>query len=176
MKTNKFQELFNPFHATSENQRFSDVLKVYRRGPVTWNGSIRKRDKVNLRIQSKCGKMRTRKTPNTDIFYAVWESSITTKKGVVNWTGNNAVGYLDGHYCFRKLQYLNSGSLWRNMSLLLSPTQKSLLVLSRITFLVLSKHQCTGLQLVNNWIKKREDFRYLLKNYRNSKLIRFRKG
>ena len=25
---------------------------------------------VNLRIQSECGKMRTRKTPNTDTFYA----------------------------------------------------------------------------------------------------------
>ena len=27
---------------------------------------------VSLRIQSKCGKMRTRKTPNTDTFHAVW--------------------------------------------------------------------------------------------------------
>ena len=26
---------------------------------------------VYLRIESKCGKKRTRKTPNTDIFYAV---------------------------------------------------------------------------------------------------------
>ena len=26
---------------------------------------------VNLRIQSKCGKIRTRKTPNTDTFHAV---------------------------------------------------------------------------------------------------------
>ena len=27
--------------------------------------------RVNLRIQSECGKMRKRKTPNTDTFYAV---------------------------------------------------------------------------------------------------------
>ena len=27
--------------------------------------------KVNLRIQSECGKMHTRKTPNTDTFHAV---------------------------------------------------------------------------------------------------------
>ena len=27
---------------------------------------------VSLRIQSKCGKMRTRITPNTDTFYVVW--------------------------------------------------------------------------------------------------------
>ena len=30
----------------------------------------------NLRIQSKCGKIRTRKTPNTDTFYAVVEIMI----------------------------------------------------------------------------------------------------
>ena len=28
--------------------------------------------RVNLFSQSKCGKMRTRKTPNTDTFHAVW--------------------------------------------------------------------------------------------------------
>ena len=29
------------------------------------------RYRVSLRIQSECGKIRTRKTPNTDTFYAV---------------------------------------------------------------------------------------------------------
>ena len=30
------------------------------------------RCRVSLRIQSDCGKMRTRRTPNTDTFYAVY--------------------------------------------------------------------------------------------------------
>ena len=30
------------------------------------------RFRVSLSIQPECGKIRTRKTPNTDIFYAVW--------------------------------------------------------------------------------------------------------
>ena len=40
-----------------------------------------KRYSESLRIQSKCGKMRTRITPNTDTFYAVYRflSAITTK-------------------------------------------------------------------------------------------------
>ena len=35
---------------------------------------------VNLHINSECGKIRTRKTPNTDTFYAV-KSFITRIKG-----------------------------------------------------------------------------------------------
>ena len=34
-------------------------------------GLITERYGVSLRIQSECGKIRTRKTPNTDIFHAV---------------------------------------------------------------------------------------------------------
>ena len=29
-----------------------------------------------LRLQSECGKIRTRITPNTDTFYAVWQATI----------------------------------------------------------------------------------------------------
>ena len=35
--------------------------------------------KINLHIGSECGKMRTRKTPNTDFFYAVcmyWQNTL----------------------------------------------------------------------------------------------------
>ena len=35
----------------------------------------RERYSVSLRIQSKCGKIRTRITPNTDTFYAVYAPS-----------------------------------------------------------------------------------------------------
>ena len=35
---------------------------------------------VSLHIQSKCGKMPTRKTPNTDLFYAVKANTITYRK------------------------------------------------------------------------------------------------
>ena len=86
---------------TSRKLWLSDVFKEYRNGPVARNGStmtflrfsnwrvksvrIRsfsgpyfpafglntKRYSVSLRIQSECTKIRTRKTPNTDTFYAV---------------------------------------------------------------------------------------------------------
>ena len=35
---------------------------------------------VSLHIQSKCGKMRTIKTPNTDLFYAVKANTVTYRK------------------------------------------------------------------------------------------------
>ena len=60
--------------------------------PTTWSFRIRsfsgpyfpafglntERYEVSLRIQSECGKIRTRKTPNKDIFYAVTISFLVT--------------------------------------------------------------------------------------------------
>ena len=43
-------------------------------------GLNKERYGVSLRIQSECGKMRTRITPNTDTFYAV--NSITMRSSV----------------------------------------------------------------------------------------------
>ena len=41
---------------------------------------------VSLRIQSECGKIRTRKTPNTDTFHAVWcLTYCTRKKDILFW-------------------------------------------------------------------------------------------
>ena len=41
---------------------------------------------VSLRIQSECGKIRTRINPNTDTFYAVWEPS---KSGIMTASNNH---------------------------------------------------------------------------------------
>ena len=41
---------------------------------------------VSLRIQSECGKIRTRTNPNTDTFYAVWEPS---KSGIMTGSNNH---------------------------------------------------------------------------------------
>ena len=42
---------------------------------LTAFGLNTQRYSVSLCIQSKCGKMRARITPNTDIFYAVYKAS-----------------------------------------------------------------------------------------------------
>ena len=41
---------------------------------------------LSLRIQSECGKIQTRKTPNTDTFHAVWcLTYCTRKKDILFW-------------------------------------------------------------------------------------------
>ena len=52
---------------------------------VTKRGTLPIKDKsVSLGIQSKCGKMRTRITPNTDTFYAVCNLQICGEMEIKN--------------------------------------------------------------------------------------------
>ena len=52
---------------------------------------------VSLGIQSECGKTRTRKTPNTDTFYAVENVSIFSYLHVVHLIPNNVRSILRGY-------------------------------------------------------------------------------
>ena len=45
-------------------------------GPYSYKRSV---FLVSLRIQSECGKIPTRKTPNTDTFYAVFDAVLCTQ-------------------------------------------------------------------------------------------------
>ena len=92
----ELHQRFNPFHATnlflyplkiSEKQTISDVFKGDRKRPVASNGlilafHIKQRHCVkSVRIRSpysvEIREIRTRKTPNTDIFHAVRQIWIT---------------------------------------------------------------------------------------------------
>ena len=84
---------------TSENQRFSDVFRGYRRRPVTWNrltGTVRKCPNTELflvRIQSECGKIRTR---NNSIFGHFSRSEVS-------------------EYTFHTVRILNTPLKWVNL-------------------------------------------------------------
>ena len=82
-KTTLPQSLQVPFEASFE--KYSDKLSLRKKCPYSelfWSAFSRIRTeyewyRVSLCIQSECGKMRTRITPNTDTFHEVyWKTSL----------------------------------------------------------------------------------------------------
>ena len=69
----------------SRNNAFFHCVKSVRIRSFFWSVFSRIRTeygdlRVHLRIQSECGKIRTRKSPNTDTFYAVFRTHLFTVK------------------------------------------------------------------------------------------------
>ena len=61
---------------------------------------------VSLRIQSECGKIRTRITPNTDTFYSVWKSLIILSMNLQSAFCSSKLGLHSNGY--KVLWYLKS--------------------------------------------------------------------
>ena len=81
---------------------------------------------VYFRIQPECGKIRTRKTPNTDFFHAVTQKVCLGKTKASESTTDNEFGNIFAELClshdekFKSLKYLGMSTETRQVPILYS--------------------------------------------------------